>query len=160
MPDLYTDGGVIGRNPSTIGGTWAWRRVERYETTSDAGVIEARGAYPTISNNMTELLALVKGLEALPEGWSGRVCSDSKIALGWVFWGYRRTLAVPSLCARADAAVARLGRLVPVLHDGHPTRDQLAAGVGKRGNPVSEHNAFCDKECNRVGAEFLARLNQ
>jgi hypothetical protein len=36
-----------------------------------------------------------------------------------------------------------------VLLDGHPTADQLAAGVGKRGNPVSKWNAACDAECSR-----------
>ena len=51
---LYTDGGVIGQNPSPIGGTWAWcmvseggertRHAYGYVTPADLGT-------PTVSNN-------------------------------------------------------------------------------------------------------------
>jgi hypothetical protein len=47
-----------------------------------------------------------------------------------------------------------LGRLEPILLDGHPTQAQLKAGVGKRGNPVSRFNAWCDLECQRMAARF------
>jgi hypothetical protein len=54
----------------------------------------------------------------------------------------------------------RLGTVVPVLLDGHPTQAQLAAGVGKRGHPVSAHNVACDRACtaqaNRVRAMLAA----
>lgn len=159
MNQLFTDGGVIEKNPSPIGGTWAYRVVHDGTPIGGcAGVIEPRGPYPTISNNMTELLAIFKGLESLPDGWSGQVCSDSKIALGWVFWGYRRNKAVPILCERVDAAVKRLGELTPILHDGHPTAAQIALGKGKRGQPVSEHNVFVDRQCCRMAQEHQAKL--
>jgi hypothetical protein len=92
---VYADGGVVGRNPSVDGGTWAWAHVnaagERvaqgsgYTFFYDAG----GGDYGTpISNNYTEeMLALVNGLLALPGGWYGTVYSDSQITLGRLFWG-------------------------------------------------------------------------
>lgn len=153
---LYADGGVIGRNPSPIGGTWAWCHVnaagERIATGS--GVVLPRPSLPLITNNLTEMIALVKGLEALPEGWAGTVYSDSQITIGRVFWGWKQNNLPAVLLRQCAAAIARIdfANCRAVLLDGHPTQAQLAAGRGKRGNPVSEHNVWCDKECGRVGS--------
>ena len=52
--------------------------------------------------------------------------------------------------------LARLGRLCFVLLDGHPTAEQLASGIGKRGHPVSIHNEYCDWLCNEVKTAYWA----
>ena len=75
---LYCDGGVIGRNPSSQGGVWAWCGVDKNGTR----IIEKGGFVPAppgvqITNNHTEQIAICLALEAMPDGWSGLVCSDS-----------------------------------------------------------------------------------
>lgn len=156
---VYADGGVIGRNPSLIGGTWAWAHVdaagERIATGS--GVVEPETAgVPAITNNYTEMIAILNGLAELPEGWAGIVCSDSKITLGRLFWEWKWT-GIPARIIRRAAIVLQrldLANSTVLLVDGHPTAAQLAAGVGKRGGPVSEHNVWCDAECGRRGRAF------
>jgi hypothetical protein len=154
---IFADGGVIGLNPSRIGGTWAWRAVDAHglPVAQGSGVHAWDGSGPGVTNNLTEYLALLHGLESLPEGWSGQVCSDSKITLGRFFWGWKITGVPQPFVARGAAVLARLrvDQCTPVLLDGHPTRRQLAAGVGKRGHPVSIHNVFCDQECQRLARE-------
>lgn len=160
---FYADGGVIGPNPSIIGGTWCWcladatgRRICDY-----SGVIRACDAQvPAVTNNLTELLALVNGLEALPHGWRGTVHSDSWVSLQRVFRAAKLN-NVPTWLADRLQELQRSGHLATmtyVLLDGHPTKAQLAAGVGKRGHPVSIHNVFCDAECTRRAQQFRARV--
>jgi len=129
----YADGGVIGRNPSQIGGTFAWCHIDanNRQVASYSGVITpVEAALPAITNNLTEMLALVAGLEALPLHWRGTVYS---------------------------AALQHIDRphCTYVLLDGHPTQAQLAAGKGKRGALVSEWNVWCDKACGAAGAVLL-----
>jgi len=156
---LYCDGGVIGRNPSEAGGTWAWCAVDG----QGQRVIERGGFVPSpagraITNNHTEQIAIVLALEAMPECWTGMVCSDSQIALGRVFRGWKTKNLPANIVRRAEAAVARLGHIRPTLLQGHPTRADLKAGVGKkRGYPVSVHNVWCDAECNRQKLLFEQR---
>lgn len=153
--ELYCDGGVVGRNPSPIGGTWAFCGVDA----NGVRILERSGFVPSpegrpITNNHTEQIAIVKALEAMPDGWSGRVNSDSRIALGRVFHNFREKNLPPNVSERSRAAVRRLGRLTFRLVQGHPTKADLQNGIGKkRGLPVSEHNVWCDKACNDAKAE-------
>jgi hypothetical protein len=111
-----------------------------------------------VSNNLTEMLALVKGLEALPVDWAGMVCSDSSITLGRAFKGWKWTNIPEWLHHRYQAARARLINYDNFTHTllcGHPTKAQLAAGTGRHGYPVSEHNVWCDEACKKAGEIFL-----
>lgn len=159
ITSIYADGGVIRINPSPIGGTWAFCHVDeagaRIRTAS--GVVIPRSTCPLITNNLTEMIALVKGLEALPEGWAGVVCSDSQITLGRLFEGWKMSGIPPVLIRQGADAMARLDwtHCSYVLLDGHPTKAQLVAGIGKRGGPVSEHNVFCDRQCQQAAAAFM-----
>lgn len=166
---LFADGGVIGANPSGIGGTWAWRWVREslvvcdgLLVTQDSGVITPRQAdLPSITNNLTEMLALVRGLQALSISWTGTVYSDSQITLGRVFQGWKWKNIPLWLHHEYQQARARLvswEKIKWVLLQGHPTRAELAAGVGSRGYPVSEHNVWCDKACGESAAEFLREM--
>lgn len=160
---LYVDGGVIGHNPSTIGGTMAWRRViNRQVSSQGVAIITPDGAkLPAITNNLTEMLALVNGLESLPEHWIGTVCSDSQVTLGRAFMGWKWKNIPMWLHHEFQFHRKRLvnyEKFKYVLLDGHPTRAQLLSGVGKRGHPVSEHNVWCDQACGLKAQAFAAGM--
>lgn len=157
---LFADGGVIGSNPSAIGGTWAWRILRNEQVFQQAaGVITPRQAdMPAITNNLTEMLALVRGLQALPISWAGTVYSDSQVTLGRVFLGWKWKNIPLWLHHEYQQARARLlnwEQTQWVLLQGHPTKAELADGVGSRGAPVSEHNKWCDMACGLQAAEHL-----
>jgi ribonuclease HI len=155
---VYADGGVIESNPSTFGGTWAFCQVDA----SGQRILERSGVIPfasvgwPITNNFSELTALIEALESLPDGWSGLVHSDSQVSLGRLFKGWALRGIPVELFQRATNAIARLGSLQPVRLDGHPTVEQLRAGVGKRGGPVSIHQVWCDTACNTEARRFMA----
>lgn len=158
---LYADGGVIKKNPSDIGGTWAWCAVDA----EGNRIIERSGVCPAngrpITNNHMEQIALTLALEAMPEGWSGIVYSDSMIALGRVFKGWRVKNLPRNIFERSAAAVERLGKVETVLLQGHPTKADLACGVGKKRKlPVSIHNVWCDKACGAEAEKFLQGREQ
>lgn len=157
---VFADGGVIRQNPSPIGGTWATCHVDadNWRAWRNSGVlVPADVGAESVTNNQTEYFGLLTGLEALPDGWSGRVCTDSLVTIRR-FRDEGRLAGIPLPWRKRMAmTLGRLGVLEYVLLDGHPTKAQLAAGVGKRGNPVSEHNAWADRECAEVGRQFIAR---
>lgn len=154
---LYADGGVIHINPSPIGGTWAFRIVQADVIIAEkSGVITpVEAGLPAITNNLTEMLALVMGLRELPIDWIGVVKSDSQVTLGRVFGSYKWT-GIPAwlhrLYQQARNRLLFWEDITCVQLDGHPTRTQLAAGIGKRGHPVSIHNVACDKACQLAAA--------
>lgn len=157
---LYADGGVIGRNPSSVGGTWAWRHVNANgePVAEESGVITvAEAKVGFVTNNLTELLALVNGIEALPAGWRGTVYSDSNISLGRLFRGWALNEVPQWLIERMGAAMRHVDieHSREVLLDGHPTKAQLEAGTGKRGNPVSIHNVWCDEACGEQARQHV-----
>lgn len=158
--DLYTDGGVIGANPSPIGGTWAYCLVDAIgeRIRCDSGVITpAEAQLPAITNNLTELLAIVNGREALPYAWTGTIHSDSWVSLQRVFLAAKLKNVPPWLVERLQR-LQRDGWFSGCfwqLLDGHPTKAQLAASVGKRGAPVSIHNVWADAECQRRAREVV-----
>lgn len=157
---ISADGGVIKKNPSDIGGTWAWVAVDAHGNR----VFEASGVVPApigrpVSNNHTEQIALTLALEAMHDGWSGTVYSDSKIALGRIFSGWREKNLPANISERSRNAVKRLGRIETVLLQGHPTKDDLKNGIGKKRNlPVSIHNVRCDWLCGEAAKKHLAAL--
>jgi ribonuclease HI len=114
-----------------------------------------------ITNNLTELLAAVRALEAMPDGWAGVLYTDSQITL---FRVERRPGTAkragmagipPDLIARRDHVHNRLGPYQVALLGGHPTREELAAGKRREGMPCSPHNVACDEACGRHSRSFL-----
>lgn len=156
---LYTDGGVIKKNPSEIGGTWAARYVVCGEVKKElSGTITPKAAgLPTITNNLTEMLALLRDLEMLPETFNGYILSDSQITLGRTFQGWKWSNIPNWMHAIYQVQRQRLrwNLITPVLLAGHPTKEQLEKGIGKHGYPVSEHNVWCDKACGAEAEKFL-----
>lgn len=89
---------------------------------------------------------------------AGCVYSDSWVTLQRVFLAARLANVPPWLVQRLQA-IQRSGRLEGMtwkLLDGHPTKAQLAAGTGKRGNLVSEHNVWCDRACQAAARQHHA----
>jgi hypothetical protein len=115
---------------------------------------------PAVTNNHTELLALVLGLEALPVGWAGTVYSDSWVSLQRVFLAAKLANVPPWLVERLQTLQksGALKQMTYTLLDGHPTRAELAAGIGKRGHMVSIHNVFVDDLCQRIAKERQSSL--
>lgn len=148
---LYCDGGLVGNNPSPVGGVYAWCGVDK----DDQRVIGGRGFVPapegrTVTNNHTEQIAIIIALEAMPEDWRGKLYSDSKIALGRVFENWRKIGLPRNIIERTDRIRDKINRVHPIHLDGHPTLKQLREGIGKRGNPVSKHNVWCDSVCTEL----------
>jgi len=159
---LYCDGGVIASNPSAIGGTYAYKLIfEDGTERGQAAVLTPDLAGGTVTNNQTEMLALLKGLVELPADFNGTIYSDSQVTLGRVFHGWQWKNIPAWICKLYQEQRARFtdwDAIGCVLLDGHPTRKQLQNGIGKRGNPVSEHNVWCDQACKEAGESYLATV--
>lgn len=172
--EVFTDGGVIGRNPSELGGTWAYIMVPTSPTFGIHDWPEAMQPYATwlkgrcvvrdsgvvapsdiglkfVSNNVTELWAAMEALERMPAGWGGNLCTDSGVTQCRLVNKSPSFRGIPAdLRDRFWKARQRAGAFRVTLLSGHPTKAHLAAGIGKRGTPVSEWNVACDEECNRL----------
>lgn len=161
MNELYCDGGVIGHNPSKIGGTWAFHIVygEFSKEAGVSGVITPEQAgLPAITNNLTEMLALLKGIECLPADWQGTIYSDSMITLGRAFEGWKWNgipLWMHKIYQEQTKRLIHWSEIKHVLLQGHPTQAELLSGVGNKGYPVSIHNKWCDQACNQRAKEFM-----
>ena len=162
---LYVDGGCVGRNPSKIGGTWAWCHVIDDEMVRwDFGVVRPMDAcLDAITNNFTELLAAVYGLEAMEEEslaklnrkWKGIVHTDSKVTLRRLTDG-KRFNGIPQWLRLLALDLRRDRKWTPVLIGGHPTKAELRTGYRKGTKlPVSEWNAWCDEACREEAKRFL-----
>lgn len=152
---IYCDGGVVGPNPSKVGGTWCWCWVEYGKILKYAsGIVTPEDlGMDYITNNITELYAALRGLESVPHDWGGVLFSDSKCTLLRITT-CRKWRGVPGWL-RDRVRKRREGRKYATgLLCGHPTRAELASGFGRRGYPVSKFNVFCDKECNRLKRVF------
>ena len=164
---VYADGGVIGSNPSEIGGTYAYRLIEEngkeVHYIDKAFVLTAHKNGGLVTNNQTEMLAVLSALEQVPDDWAGTLYSDSQVTLGRVFMGWKWANVPKFMHEKYKALRARLSRFEDIrfiLLDGHPTKAQLLAGKGKRGRPVSEHNVWCDHACTEAGELYLAQVGE
>lgn len=154
---VYADGGVIERNPSPYGGTWAYCHIDKEGNwvRGKGGVIKVPGT----SNNVSEFVAIVEGLDALPDGWSGTLYSDSQVSLGRFFSGWALKGIPRQLIDRGGVVLRRMGHIEPVLLQGHPTRAELERGIGnKHGYPVSRWNCWCDRTCTKLAREYMQPL--
>ena len=159
VDSLYTDGGLLGMNKH--GGTWAWVGVKNgYRVFEACGRILNTDSV-IITNNHTEQIAICLALEAMPDGWSGTVYSDSKIALGRVFENWATKNLPRSIILRSQTALKRLGTVKYELLQGHPTESDLKLGIGKkRLYPVSIHNVRCDQLCEYQRKEYYDTISR
>lgn len=166
--EIYADGGVIwdGKpGSSMIGGTFAWCHV------NDAGdriIMDSGMVYPhqclhgKVTNNVTELVACVRAIQAAPDGFVGTLFSDSENALGRFFRGWKMKNVPYWLGKEMAEQIKRISRgdidVNYILLDGHPTKWDMQRGIGKRGHPVSVHNAWCDDQCTVVAKSVRHNL--
>jgi ribonuclease HI len=158
---LYVDGGVIGSNPSTLGGTFACRLIMG----GDVVVCEHSGSFAPsegmcpVSNNHSELMAMLEGLKILPWNWRGTIWSDSKVTLLRTFCqGAMNNVPqwmVDSLCNQ-QARLVHWNQIFYGLLAGHPTKAHLQSGIGHNGHPCSKHNLWCDTQCGKEAQEFYS----
>jgi ribonuclease HI len=161
----YADGGLIGVNPSDKGGTWAVRIVDAAGETllhAASGIIRPKN-YPdeadthprvsvrSITNNISELVAVLAALKLMPDGWHGTLYSDSHCTLCRLVNRNPSFAGVPvELYEKTSRARQRFPGLKTVLLNGHPNEEELASGIGSRGLPTDKWNVACDQECNRL----------
>ncbi len=159
---IFCDGGVCGPNPSNIGGTWCWCWVDDQgeRTKVEHGIVTPRDIkLPTVTNNVTELLAALYALESVPVAWEGTLYTDSLITLRRVttssaFKNVPNDLRIRVLDRR------RTRKYKVKLLAGHPTKADLRLGYkGKFNKPVSEHNHFCDLRCRALSQAYLKSLS-
>lgn len=158
VDSVYTDGGIIGKNPSEIGGTWAAVFVFQDKVVAErSGVIlPADIGMDTVENNIAETIAILLALEALPFGWNGMVYGDNLNSI-------RRARdlkikdAVPKFIKDRLLAV-RLDKSPGfTLLGGHPTKAEVEAGRRADGKLVSKWNVLADKLCCKSAASHLGR---
>jgi cyclic pyranopterin phosphate synthase len=123
MIDIYTDGGCIG-NPGP--GGWAAVIVENGSQRA------LHGHEDSTTNNRMEILAVIKGLEAVPASADVSVYSDSQYVINTMSKGWKRN-ANKDLWPRLDAEVAKRNVSWNWVkgHAGHPLNeeaDRLAIG--------------------------------
>lgn len=187
ITEVYCDAGLITdpyaapnkRNPSTIGGTWSYChvytdprfKISRVATMKTGGLLTPGQTMhwfpmfqyttlPAVENNVMELIAAIKCLMALPEGWSGKFHTDNKNVIGWLFGIdgtlYKMNKLPDRLILLAQEARARVDEVQPILLEGHPSKNSLKEGVAPSGKPVSEYNDLCDRNCTRLSKAYLS----
>jgi ribonuclease HI len=158
-PDLYVDGGVIGKNPSAYGGTFAWCLVQNNQVkTSGSGIIlpaEFEG-FQKITNNVSEIYAALEGLQAVGIEWEGTLWTDSLVTLRRLL-GSQSFKGVPTSLRTMCLELRRARKWTARLLAGHPSRKMLSSGFNDKGVPVSCWNVWCDKECQRLSRQYLER---
>jgi len=172
MTILYTDGGVIQKNPSLYGGTWAYVLVKNDDETivkMDSGVVTRAEMGTPVTNNQMEYLAVIRGLLAVPTPqYLKEIRSDSNVTLGRFFKQWSVTNIPKWMIEERKLALKYYDKqawsnsltMKYTLLAGHPTEEQLRTGIGKNGNPVSKWNVLADKLCNDEAYEFLQNLGE
>ena len=153
--ELYADGGCLGKNPSLKGGTFAWVLVHRDRIVkSDFGMLTPEDAgVEKITNNLTELLAVLRGLEAMENNWKGLLYTDSLITLRRITSG-KKFKNIPDYLVARTMKVREGRKWKAILLKGHPSRQDLRAGRTKKGRLVSKWNVWCDKKCQELAREY------
>lgn len=159
MIDIYTDGGLLSRNPSSLGCTCAFVAVEEDRVIEEMAwrIVPREIGMEDVSSNIAELLAVIFALRWVgteQPGWAGLLHTDSEVTatrLRRLSCGLQpKFTGVPSAVQRwLRHAIGRVGNFGIVEIAGHPTKAELEAGKDKKaGLPVSKWNVRCDKLCN------------
>lgn len=162
---LFTDGGVIHKNPSPIGGSFAFVvAVNNVPVHESSGFIPP--LYGDVTNNMSELYAVVAAVRFICENKhliDGRqkfnLVTDSKVTAarlnsnrdGILLQGWPDALADHLTVTRKK--IREFCESVHIV-SGHPTKEELEEGFNKKGNPVHRFNVRCDELCNLIHKKY------
>ena len=160
---MYTDGSCL-RNP---GGPGGWAAVIVEEDDSERVVV---GGEESTTNNRMEMLAVIKGLEAVPEGAEVLVHSDSQYVVNTMTRNWRRNVN-RDLWSRLDAQIR--GRTVRWRwvrgHAGNPMNEKVdslaneqahlyAGGGGRRGSDRPQPPTREESSLSHVDETGRARM--
>ena len=162
--ELFCDGGVIGKNPSKIGGTWAWCLVEDGELARfESGIFPARTGDPLaeeiVTNNFTELYAACKALRSVQAGWKGKLYTDSRVTQVRLMESVAFN-GIPDWLVSEAKFLRWTRKPTVVLVSGHPSKAELIAGCKKDGKPCSPWNVLCDKRCRKLAEKALRQISR
>lgn len=148
--ELYTDGGVIERNPSRVGGSWAYALIAGDRIIRENGEIIQpllMQAGETVTNNQTELLACIVGIR---ESWQAgyrisTLYTDSQVTLGRLSQGWSLK-NIPAWMIKQLREIQRDPRFA-LIH--------FELVKGHAGN---KWNEYCDHKCQELAQAHLVRL--
>ncbi len=157
---LFTDGGTVKKNPSLLGGTWAWCLVSGDEVVTQASGVVTPDDFESVvvTSNDAELFAAIRGLQFMGKefqgGWEGEWWTDSKVTL------YRLSTSdigrVPAWAQRQAAILRKRRTWTTVLCAGHSTRNEILLGYRERNKlPCSVWNTYVDEMCQQAAWDFL-----
>lgn len=170
---VFADGGMVGGNPSDLGGTYAYRVRFRLPKWTEWVLYKSANALVVadggqVTNNITEMIAVLEGVEAaleiteLPDRL--QIYSDSWLTLQRLFLGASTTNLPTPVYMRMIGirhVLKAMGKRVGyALLDGHPTRQHLADGVGKNGGPVHYLQHECDVACREIARQFKGAIKE
>ena len=164
-PRIYTDGGLISPNPSVLGGTWGWCRVEDDRIVSeDSGILWAEDMPGgVVTGNQAEFFAVLNAFSALSDNEIVHVYLDSDVTLSrWTGDGRFGRAGIPDAWwGGMNDQLRRCGGSFWHPLAGHPTqhrpskldgktdleRGHKLTRDGKPGIPVSRWNVHVDALC-------------
>ena len=119
---------------------------------------EANEKIVALCADLTDSTQMSKFKEAFPERFVEIGVAEQNLVT--VASGMARAGKIPFTSSYAAFSPGRNWEQIRyVLLSGHPTKAQLALGIGKGGRPVSEHNVWCDHECGRRAKGFMEVIN-
>ena len=146
--DLYTDGGVIKKNPSTIGGTYACVLVmdDKVQYRYSGIITPQNMRTKKVTNNQMELMAVITGFSLAKKGKHTieHVYCDSQVTLGRLYQGWKLN-GIPDW-------------MVEMLNEYRPAILQTT-GIHVRGHAGNKWNEECDRMCNDAGNRYLEWMN-
>lgn len=153
MISVYSDGSVIKKNPSKIGGTWCFVAVENDKILCvKSGLVTPQDiGLSVVTNNYTELLAAVNGLvyfNEVVDWYTDSMVTLCRLTNGRSWNGIPDYLQVKALSCRSKINHA-------YLLGGHPTKKELECGKRRDGYPVSQYNVLADLECNKLAKQYM-----
>lgn len=162
IPEVYCDGGLVGPNPSPLGGVWAycWVDSNGVRIHQASGLVEPEDlGVESITNNDMELLAALRVLKSLPPDWRGFLCTDSSVTISRL--GRGEANAVIPWMGEVLQRFRRVDRGYHLrLLAGHATRKELNRGYRLKNKlPTSFHNQWCDEACNKAKLILTSRVS-
>lgn len=165
---VYSDGGLAGPNPSLVGGSWAYALADSFDITIVRGsgtVTPEQIGLPAVTNNLTEWIGAVRGLEVALHYAPLRVelYTDSEVTarrIRKLQLRQRHDVKMKGLppywVTRMYAAIQWLRGVTVHLLAGHPSQAALHLGKDGRGVMVSRHNVDCDRQCRALAEKLQA----